>query len=227
MTKNYNKTYWNKIFFLDNIFLRILEYNRHKIYQIFLKEINFTTNKKLLDVGTTPVFDGINNYLLNKFKNRKNITSLSNLDCSSLKKFFVNINFVKADARQMNFRDNYFDIVYSNAVLEHVGSHNNQLKFIKECFRVSKKIIFIATPNKYYPIEFHTKIPLLHFLQSKIYRKILKFLGLDFFSKEKNLNLLSIKDLKDICFKLNIKNYKIIKHKFLFLTSNFILIIKK
>ena len=227
MTKNYNKTYWNKIFFLDNIFLRILEYNRHKIYQIFLKEINFTTNKKLLDVGTTPVFDGINNYLLNKFKNRKNITSLSNLDCSSLKKFFVNINFVKADARQMNFRDNYFDIVYSNAVLEHVGSHNNQLKFIKECFRVSKKIIFIATPNKYYPIEFHTKIPLLHFLPSKIYRKILKFLGLDFFSKEKNLNLLSIKDLKDICFKLNIKNYKIIKHKFLFLTSNFILIIKK
>lgn len=227
MTKKYTETYWNKIFLLDKIFLKILKYNRYKINKIFLKEINFTKNQKLLDVGTTPVFDGINNYLLHNFKNRKNITSLSNLDCTSLKKFFVNINFVKGDARKMNFRDNYFDIVYSSAVLEHVGSHNNQIKFIKECYRVSKKKLFITTPNKYYPIEFHTKIPLLHFLPSKIYRNILKFLGLEFFSEEKNLNLLSIQNLKDICFKLNIKNYKIIRHKFLFMTSNLILIIKK
>ncbi len=225
--KNYNKTYWNKVFFLDRIFLGILKYNRYKINQIFLKEISFTKNKKLLDVGTTPVFDEINNYLLSYFKNRKNITALSNLDCTSLKKFYANINFIKGDARKINFRDNYFDIVYSSAVLEHVGSRNNQIKFIKECFRVSKKDIFITTPNKYYPIEFHTKLPLLHYLPFKFYRKILKFLGLQFFSEVRNLNLLSIQDLKDIFFKLNIKNYKIIRHKFLFMTSNFILILKK
>lgn len=227
MTKKYKETYWNKIFLLDKIFLKILKYNRYQINKIFLKEINFTKKQKLLDVGTTPVFDEINNYLLNYFKNRKNITSLSNLDCTSLKKFLVNINFVKGDARKMNFRDNHFDIVYSSAVLEHVGSRINQIKFINECFRVSKKNVFITTPNKYYPIEFHTKLPLLHYLPFKFYRKILKFLGLQFFSEIKNLNLLSIQDLKDICFKLNIENYKIIRHKFLFMTSNLILILKK
>lgn len=227
MTKKYKETYWNKIFLLDKIFLKILKYNRYQINKIFLKEINFTKKQKLLDVGTTPVFDEINNYLLNYFKNRKNIISLSNLDCTSLKKFFININFVKGDARKMKFRDNHFDIVYSSAVLEHVGSRINQIKFINECFRVSKKNVFITTPNKYYPIEFHTKLPLLHYLPFKFYRKILKFLGLQFFSEIKNLNLLSIQDLKDICFKLNIKNYKIIRHKFLFITSNLILILKK
>jgi hypothetical protein len=64
-------------------FLNILKYNRLKIQRIFEKKIKF---KNLLDVGTTPVFDKYNNILLHTFKNNKNITSLLNLDCSSLKK---------------------------------------------------------------------------------------------------------------------------------------------
>lgn len=82
-SKEYNQTYWKKILFLDFFFLNILKYNRIKIQQIFEKNIKF---KNLLDVGTTSVFDKYNNILLYTFKNRENITSLSNLDCSSLKK---------------------------------------------------------------------------------------------------------------------------------------------
>jgi hypothetical protein len=224
VSKNYNQTYWKKILFLDPYLLNILKYNRLKIQQIFEKNIKF---KNLLDVGTTPVFDEYNNILLHRFKKNINITSLSNLDCSSLKKNFTKIKFIKGDARKMKFKDNSFDTVYSSATIEHVGSRSNQKKFVKECYRVSRKDVFITTPNKLYPIEFHTKIPFLHFLPSKIYRKILLFLGFSFFSKEKNLNLLNARDLKNICFFLKIKNYNIIKHKFLFMTSNLILHIKK
>ena len=224
MSKNYIQKYWKKILFLDFFFLNILKYNRQKIQCIFEKKIKF---KSLLDVGTTPVFDEYNNILLHSFKSRKNITSISNLDCSSLKKKFTKVKFIKGDARKMKFRNNSFDTVYSSATIEHVGSRSNQKKFVKECYRVSRKDIFITTPNKFYPIEFHTKLPLLHFLPSKIYRKILLHLGYSFFSKEKNLNLLSVQDLKNICFFLKIKNYNIIKHKFLFITSNLILHIKK
>ena len=213
-----------KNFIYRFFFLIILKYNRLKIQQIFEKKIKF---KNLLDVGTTPVFNEYNNILLHSFKNRRNITSLSNLDCSSLKKKFTKVKFIKGDARKMKFRNNSFDTVYSSATIEHVGSRSNQKKFVKECCRVSRKNIFITTPNKFYPIEFHTKLPLLHFLPSKIYRKILFHLGYLFFSKEKNLNLLTARDLKNICFFLKIKNYNIIKHKFLFITSNLILHIKK
>ena len=83
MSINYNQTYWKKVLFLDFILLNILKYNRLKIQQIFEKNIKF---KNLLDVGTTPVFDEYNNIILHSLKNKNNITSLSNLDCSSLKK---------------------------------------------------------------------------------------------------------------------------------------------
>ena len=88
MSKNYNQTYWKKILFLDFFFLNILKYNRLKIQRIFEKNIKF---KSLLDVGTTPVFDEYNNIILHSFKNKKNITSLSNIDCSLLKKKFTKV----------------------------------------------------------------------------------------------------------------------------------------
>jgi hypothetical protein len=215
MHNEFKKTYWKKILFLDFFLLNILKYNRLKIQQIFEKNIKF---KNLLDVGTTPVFDEYNNILLHSFKNRKNITSLSNLECSSLKKNFTKVKFIKGDARRMKFKDNKFDVVYSSATIEHVGSKLSQIKFIKECLRVSRRDVFITTPNRFYPIEFHTKLPLLHFFPPKIYRKILFFFGFSFFSKEKNLNLLSAQDLINICFFLKIKNYNIIRYKFFFPT---------
>jgi hypothetical protein len=224
MHNEFKKTYWKKILFLDFFLLNILKYNRLKIQQIFEKNIKF---KNLLDVGTTPVFDEYNNILLHSFKNKKNITSLSNLDCSSLKKNFTKVKFIKGDARRMKFKDNKFDVVYSSATIEHVGSKLSQIKFIKECLRVSRRDVFITTPNRFYPIEFHTKLPLLHFFPPKIYRKILFFFGFSFFSKEKNLNLLSAQDLINICFFLKIKNYNIIRYKFLCITSNLLLHIKK
>ena len=85
--------------------------------------------------------------------------------------------------------------MHSNATIEHVGSHKNQLRFIKECLRISKKYVFIQTPNKFFPIDFHTLLPIIHWLPKKIHRKILKTIRLNIYSLEKNLNLLRLKDL--------------------------------
>ena len=101
------------------------------------------------------------------------------------------------------------------------------MNFIKECYRVAKKNVFITTPNRFYPIDFHTKIPFLHWLPKKIHRKILKFIKLEFYSLEQNMNLMSKKDLINIMSALNKNNFKILKHKYLFFTSNLILVIKK
>jgi hypothetical protein len=227
MHNEFKKTYWKKIFILNFLFLKILFYNRLKIHKIFLDNIKFKKNKKLLDVGTTPILDKYNNIILHKFSKRNNITSLSNLDCSNLKKYFTKIRFVKGDAKKMIFKNNSFDIVYSSATIEHVGNTFNQIRFVEECVRVSADDIFITTPNRFYPIDFHTKLPLIHFFPKKIHRCILSFLGISFFAKEKNLNLLSVSDLKMICKILKIKNYRILKNSFLFFNSNLILHIKK
>jgi len=213
---------------LDSLFKKKLLENREKILKIFHNKINYNNKMSFLDVGTTGNTEKNHNLILQKISNNKNITCLSNQDCSFLKKKFSNVkNFIIGDGCDNQLNDNTYDIVYSNATIEHVGFYNNQRLFISECVRVAKKSIFITTPNRYFPLDFHTKIPFIHMLPKLIHRKILNLFGYSFFAKEKNLNLLSKKDLIDHCEKLKIKNYKIIPYKLYFFTSNLILVIQK
>ena len=152
---------------------------------------------------------------------------MSNQNLKKLKIKYPEINLYRGDARKMKFKTSSYDVVYSSATIEHVGSFKNQTKFIKECFRVSKRLVFIATPNRYFPIDFHTRLPLLHFLPKTIHRSILKLFGENFLSKEENLNLLSKSDLKKICKKLKIKKFQIYDIKLFNFVSNIILIIYK
>ena len=223
-----NEIYWNKVTLLETYFNKKLLENREKILKIFFNEINFSDEKILLDVGTTANTDKNHNLILQKTLNNKNITCLSNQNCSLLKNEYPNVkNFITGDGCDNQLDDSTYDIVYSNATIEHVGSYNNQKLFISECVRVAKKNIFITTPNRYFPLDFHTKIPFIHMLPKLIHRKILNLFGYSFFAKEENLNLLSKNDLIDHCKKLKIKNYKIIPYKLYFFTSNLILIIQK
>ena len=119
------------------------------------------------------------------------------------------------------------DLVISSATIEHVGSFKNQVKKVKNMINLSKRYFIITTPNNHYPIEFHTKLPLIHWFPKKIYRKILLFLNMDYFANEKNLNLLSKKELDNILCIFNKKiEYRIYEIKFLFFVSNFLAICK-
>ena len=201
---------------------------REKFFNHFKNSTEYNDDLSLLDIGTTPSLDNEQNIILEKTKNNKNITCLSDQDCNNLQKKYPNIkNFIIGNGINTDFKDMSFDIVHSNATIEHVGSYDNQISFIKEAWRISKNYVFIQTPNRFYPIDFHTNLPLIHWLPKKIHRKILKFIGLNFYSSEENLNLLSESNLIDICKKLDIKNFKIIKHRLLFMTSNLILVITK
>ena len=217
-----------KFNFLSNVFKKIANDARNEFFNILKKETKYSKNKTIIDIGTTASLDDGQNIILSKIKDNKNITCLSNLDCKVLLKKYPNIKkIIIGDGRNNNLPNNSFDIVHSNATIEHVGSYNNQLLFIKECIRISKKYVFIQTPNRFYPLDFHTILPFIHWLPKKIHRKILKFIGLNFYSLEKNLNLLSISDLKIFCNQLGIKNYEIIKHRLFFMVSNLILVIKQ
>lgn len=93
--------------------------------------------------------------------------------------------------------------------------------------KLSKKYFIIITPNRLHPLEFHTKIPLIHWMPKKLHRKILKFFKFDFFSKEQNLNLLAKNDLINFMKKLGHKKYCLFHIRFLLFKSNIILIGKK
>ena len=214
--------------FLYEIFQKIILNARNKFFNLFLVNNNYSKYKSVIDIGSTPSIDKEQNTFLENIKDNQNVTCLSNQDCKILLKKYKNIkNVIISDARNTLLKDNSFDIVHSNATIEHVGSFENQVSFVREMIKISKESVFIQTPNRFYPIDFHTILPFIHWLPKKIHRKILKFLKKDFYSSEENLNLLTAKDLKKICDILNIKKYKILKYKLLFLTSNLILVIYK
>lgn len=118
------------------------------------------------------------------------------------------------------FEDGEFDLAFCSAVVEHVGNHQAQRSFVEDTLRVAKRAFF-TTPNRWYPVELHTLIPLLHYLPTPIYRHMYRKLGFEFFSQEENLNLLDRKSLERLV--PTGRSCRIHTHKFLGLPSNLLL----
>jgi hypothetical protein len=68
---------------------------------------------------------------------------------------------VKGDATRMQYPDQQFDIVFSNSVIEHLETYQQQEKFAKEVRRVGRDL-WIQTPAKCFFLEPHLLTPFIH-----------------------------------------------------------------
>jgi hypothetical protein len=218
MDKIYSASHFS---FIDGIILR----KRKEMLKIIKKTLEKYNVLSCIDVGTSSYEENeSSNYIIKNLSHIPNIISISNQE---IKNPLFKEKILKSITQNFS-NDEFFklksDIVISNATIEHVGSFENQIKMVNNIINLSKKKFIIITPNRYHPIDFHTKIPFLHWLPKVIHRKILSLVGLSFYSREENLNLLSKADLIKIMNDLNFKNYKIFNIKLLGFVSNFILI---
>ena len=100
------------------------------------------------------------------------------------------------------FRDNSFDFVISNHVIEHV---QDQEVHIKEIKRVLKKggVLYLATPNRLWPFEVHYRLYFLHYLPHKLFLKILKKTG----RYKEDVELISLSNIKTLLNKGNLISF--------------------
>jgi len=208
----------------DSMSVRIAARVRARMFDRFMRTLEPGENDAVLDIGVTSdrSYES-SNYFEALYPWKARITAAGLDDASFLEDQYPGLRFVTADAMALPFADRSFDLVHSSAVIEHVGSRARQQGMLAECLRVARKGICLTTPNRWFPVEFHTQLPLLHWLPSGMHRPAFRFLGYSFFAEESNLNLLSRRSLFDITTAFPEWRFKIQRQRLLGMTSNLML----
>lgn len=146
--------------------------SRRRKLRLFLDEMRPTPETTVLDVGADEVgFGGeggesgcsTHNFFEEHYPWPGQITALGLHDGARFRERHPAIAYVRGDACALPFPDGSFDVVFSNAVIEHVGARVRQQAFVEEAVRVGRRV-FITTPNRRFPLELHTRLPLVHWL---------------------------------------------------------------
>jgi len=101
--------------------------------------------------------------------------------------------FIKIHDQTLPFPDRSFDVIISNHVIEHL---DNPKEHVDEIARVLKEdgLVYLATPNRLWPWEFHYRLPLLHYLPYPLFAFILKLMK----RYKEDVKLLSLSGLKKL-----------------------------
>jgi hypothetical protein len=163
---------------------------RDRIYDDFMRCCRPAPHDSILDVGVSDVVNDAANMLERKYPHPDRITALGLGRGDEFRAAFPQVAYTRiAPNQRFPFGDKTFAVAASNAVLEHVGSARDQAFFVGELMRVATKV-FISVPNRYFPVEHHTAIPLLHFWDAT-FATACRWLGKNEWADEKNLILMT------------------------------------
>ncbi|MCK1312298.1 MULTISPECIES: methyltransferase domain-containing protein [unclassified Bradyrhizobium] len=167
---------------------------RDRIYQDFIAQMQPSSADEILDVGVSDVINDGANVLERSYPHQHKITACGLGEGIRFKAAFPLCRYVQIEPNtRLPFDDNAFDVATSNAVLEHAGSHENQVLLVEELGRVARRV-FITVPNRFFPVEHHTAIPLAHYLDGT-FRIACMIAGKSEWTDEQNLILMTRKRL--------------------------------
>lgn len=181
----------------DSLAVRIAANMRRRMFALFMAEFQPRPADTVLDVGVTSDQSyEHSNYFEALYPYKDRIVAAGLQDASFLEARYPGLRYVEADAVRLPFADKSFDLIHSSAVIEHVGSLANQAAMIAEALRVARRGICLTTPNRWFPIEFHTVTPLIHWLPKPACRAIFRKLGFGPLAEEASLNLMTEGELR-------------------------------
>lgn len=160
--------------------------SRRRKLALFLDEMRPDAATTVLDVGADEVSLGerggqggctTHNFLEERYPWPERLTALGLHDGARFRERYPRIAYVQGDACALPFPDASFDVVHSNAVIEHVGGRERQAAFVEEALRVGRRV-FLTTPNRWFPVEVHTKLPLVHWLPTSLAGRVYDVAGM-------------------------------------------------
>jgi len=143
---------------------RVHAASRRRRFERLLETLAPSASSSFLEVGVgndEPL--PVTNYVARHYPWPRRMTALGLGNMAGFQRLHPEIRTVSYGGGAFPFADGSFDVVHSNAVLEHVGSEERQVAFLGECLRVGRSGM-VTTPNRFFPIESHTLLPFLHWL---------------------------------------------------------------
>jgi hypothetical protein len=171
--------------------------SRRRRLESFMRLMTPSASDRVLDVGITNKGWRSSNFFEAQYPWPTQITAVAPAASPAFSAAFPDVRFVQADGRSLPFADAEFDIGFSNAVIEHVGSRAEQRRFVEEIVRTCRRV-FVCTPNSGFPIDPHTLLPFVHWLPRRWWYAILRWTGNANWASEGMLNPLSARDLEGL-----------------------------
>jgi len=190
-----------------SIFSRLSQTSRQRKLALFYETFLPLDGKKVLDVGGEAGRSDGTLQLIDSYPFKKNLSvlNISAEHIERIKQTWPEVDSHVGDALDLPWPDKFFDIVYCNAVIEHVGDFDCQKKMAQEIQRVSKSW-FVTTPNRWYPFEFHMRLPFVPWLPFHGYLFTGRFISYNHIKRKyafginhKHLRLLTARELEK-CF---------------------------
>ncbi len=181
----------------DSLSVRVAARVRRRMYTRFMRNFSPDERDDVLDIGVTSdrTYES-SNYFEAFYPFKQRVVAAGLDDASFLEQAYPGVKFVFANALNLPFRDRSFSFVHCAAVWEHVGSAERQAAMLDECLRVARRGVCLTTPNRWFPIEVHTQIPLLHWLPKRLHRGILARTKFHALALESNLNLMTGSEIR-------------------------------
>ena len=149
---------------------RVSLWSRRRKFELFMETMRPDQATRIVDVGVADTGFGearglahTHNFFEAMYPWPHRITAVGLGALAGFQGAFPSVETVTADGTELPFPDGSFDIAFSNAVIEHVGGRDEQRAFVRELCRVAPRV-FLTTPNRLFPVDSHTLLPVFHWL---------------------------------------------------------------
>lgn len=143
---------------------------RGKRFRVFLERIAPSSTDTILDVGGFPGLWEQYPGSVGKI----DILNIHEIPYEPSTEHHHQIETIVGDGTQLEFDQGDYDLVFSNSVIEHLSTWENQQKFAAEVSRVGKNL-WIQTPAREFFMEPHFVTPFIHWVPKKLRAKLLRY----------------------------------------------------
>jgi SAM-dependent methyltransferase len=150
---------------MDQIYAKVSPLFRRRRMRQFLLRMKPTPETTILDVGGGPA-----TWENTEIDSKITILNIYPIPLDSTRTE-RQLETVVGDGCHLEYNDGAFDIVFSNSVIEHVGTFERQKAFAKEVRRVGKAL-WIQTPARSFFIEPHLLAPFIHFFPRPVQERL-------------------------------------------------------